>query len=90
MQEEGGFEQVTIQQRWNYIANERLNLPILANKPYGNIVKGHYEKYIYPYNLFEAGVTTDMETGKASKATTPVKVKVKEPPPSDDMPKKVR
>lgn len=57
--EEGGFDTVCNDQRWGYIASERMNLPSIANKDYASILRCHYEKFLYPYDLFDSGVSTD-------------------------------
>ena len=36
-----------------------MSLPNLANKCYGTVLRGHYEKFLYPYDLFESGAATD-------------------------------
>ena len=35
-----------------------LNDPATA-KCNGSVLRGHYEKYLYPYDLFQAGITVD-------------------------------
>lgn len=57
--EEGGYEEVTLAARWSYVATKRMSMPTPNNKCYGSVLKGHYEKHVYPYDLFQAEVTYD-------------------------------
>lgn len=50
-----------------------MNLHSVANKSYGSVLQGHYERFLYPYDLFEAGVIVGGEDrGSASPANKPV------------------
>lgn len=69
MQEAGGFEQVTLNNKWSYVATEKMRMSNIPGSNVGNKLKSNYEKYLYPYDLFEAGVTTDLESTKPTVAS---------------------
>lgn len=56
VQEEGGLETVTKERKWSKIA-VRLNYP--NGKNVGTILKGHYERILYPYDIYMSGKTVD-------------------------------
>uniref|UniRef100_A0A3Q3KWN4 [histone H3]-trimethyl-L-lysine(4) demethylase n=1 Tax=Mastacembelus armatus TaxID=205130 RepID=A0A3Q3KWN4_9TELE len=50
--EEGGFDTVCRDRRWTKIA---LQMGFAPGKAVGSHLRGHYEKILYPYNLFQSG-----------------------------------
>jgi [histone H3]-trimethyl-L-lysine4 demethylase len=56
VQEEGGLEMVTKERKWSKIA-VRLNYP--NGKNVGTILKGHYERILYPYDIYMSGKIVD-------------------------------
>ncbi|XP_071333229.1 lysine-specific demethylase 5B-B isoform X2 [Trachinotus anak] len=50
--EEGGFDIVCRDRRWTKIA---LQMGFAPGKAVGSHLRGHYEKILYPYNLFQSG-----------------------------------
>uniref|UniRef100_UPI0037E7073C lysine-specific demethylase 5B-B isoform X2 n=1 Tax=Semicossyphus pulcher TaxID=241346 RepID=UPI0037E7073C len=50
--EEGGFDIVCQDRRWTKIA---LQMGFAPGKAVGSHLRGHYEKTLYPYNLFQSG-----------------------------------
>ncbi|XP_066591934.1 lysine-specific demethylase 5A isoform X2 [Prorops nasuta] len=57
--EEGGIETVTKERRWAKIAN-RLGYP--SGRSVGSILKNHYERILYPFDVFKQGKTlTDIK-----------------------------
>lgn len=56
VQEEGGLETVTKERKWSKIA-VRLNYP--NGKNVGTILKGHYERILYPYDIYMSGKVVD-------------------------------
>lgn len=56
VQEEGGLEIVTKERKWSKIAN-RLKYP--NGKNVGTILKGHYERILYPYDIYMSGKHVD-------------------------------
>ncbi|XP_049920246.1 lysine-specific demethylase 5B-B isoform X2 [Epinephelus moara] len=50
--EEGGFDVVCQERRWTKIA---LQMGFAPGKAVGSHLRGHYEKTLYPYNLFQSG-----------------------------------
>ena len=54
--EEGGFDEVTRERRWSRIAN-RMNFCI--GKGTGSMLRHHYERILYPYDVFQAGASLD-------------------------------
>ena len=52
--EEGGFEAVTKERRWTKIGS-RLGYP--SSKGVGSTLRSHYDRILYPFDLFNAGVT---------------------------------
>lgn len=60
--EEGGFEMVCKERKWSKVAS-RLGYP--PGKGVGSILKSHYERIIYPYDVFKSGATLDPELALA-------------------------
>ena len=56
--EEGGFNACCHERKWTKIA-ARLNYAM--GKNIGTTLRQHYEKVLYPYDLFHDGVTVDTE-----------------------------
>lgn len=54
MSSEGGFEAVCKEKRWSKIAT-RMGFP--AGKGIGSLLRSHYEKILYPYELFQTGAS---------------------------------
>ncbi|XP_034551845.1 lysine-specific demethylase 5B-B isoform X1 [Notolabrus celidotus] len=50
--EEGGFDIVCRDRRWTKIAHQ---MGFAPGKAVGSHLRGHYEKILYPYNLFQSG-----------------------------------
>ncbi|KAI3357475.1 hypothetical protein L3Q82_015889 [Scortum barcoo] len=50
--DEGGFEVVCRDRRWTKIA---MQMGFAPGKAVGSHLRGHYEKTLYPYNLFQSG-----------------------------------
>ncbi|XP_028305255.1 lysine-specific demethylase 5A isoform X2 [Gouania willdenowi] len=51
---EGGFETVCKEKRWSKVAN-RMGFP--QGKGTGSLLRSHYERILYPYELFQSGAT---------------------------------
>lgn len=52
MADEGGFDLVCRERRWTKIA---LQMGFAPGKAIGSHLRAHYEKVLYPYNLFQSG-----------------------------------
>ncbi|KAL7982263.1 hypothetical protein Chor_009861 [Crotalus horridus] len=50
----GGFEMVTKEKKWSKVASR---LGYLPGKATGSLLKSHYERILYPYELFQSGGT---------------------------------
>uniref|UniRef100_A0A4W3I255 [histone H3]-trimethyl-L-lysine(4) demethylase n=1 Tax=Callorhinchus milii TaxID=7868 RepID=A0A4W3I255_CALMI len=50
--EEGGFDTVCKERRWSKVAHKMGYLP---GKALGSLLRSHYERILYPYNLFQSG-----------------------------------
>ncbi|XP_063735741.1 lysine-specific demethylase 5B-B [Eleginops maclovinus] len=50
--EDGGFDLVCLERRWTKIA---MQMGFAPGKAVGSHLRGHYEKILYPYNLFQSG-----------------------------------
>lgn len=57
VQEEGGIEQMTKDRKWSKIAC-RLGYPV--GKNVGSTLKDHYERILYPFDLFTSGKTENI------------------------------
>ncbi|XP_047659762.1 lysine-specific demethylase 5A isoform X1 [Tachysurus fulvidraco] len=51
---EGGFEAISKEKRWSKIAT-RMGFP--AGKGIGSLLRSHYERLLYPYELFQSGAS---------------------------------
>ena len=54
--EEGGFELVTKERKWSKVAS-RMGYPPAKNV--GSTLRTHYERVLYPYDIFVSGATID-------------------------------
>ncbi|XP_053437350.1 lysine-specific demethylase 5D isoform X2 [Nycticebus coucang] len=52
--EEGGYEAICKDRRWARVA-QRLNYP--PGKNIGSLLRSHYERIIYPYEMFQSGAS---------------------------------
>ncbi|KAL4612786.1 lysine-specific demethylase 5A isoform X1 [Arapaima gigas] len=52
--EEGGFEAVCKEKRWSKVAS-RMGFP--PGKGIGSLLRSHFERILYPYELFQSGAT---------------------------------
>ncbi|XP_028910355.1 lysine-specific demethylase 5A isoform X2 [Ornithorhynchus anatinus] len=60
----GGFEMVTKEKKWSKVGSR---LGYLPGKGTGSLLKSHYERILYPYELFQSGVSLMPETGEVSR-----------------------
>lgn len=58
VQEEGGLESTTNGRKWSKISS-RMGYPV--GKSVGTILKGHYERILYPFDVFTSGKTDDIK-----------------------------
>uniref|UniRef100_A0A3Q0S285 [histone H3]-trimethyl-L-lysine(4) demethylase n=1 Tax=Amphilophus citrinellus TaxID=61819 RepID=A0A3Q0S285_AMPCI len=59
--EEGGFDIVCRDRRWTKIA---LQMGFAPGKAVGSHLRGHYERILYPYNLFQSGTNLLLKNTK--------------------------
>ena len=59
VQAEGGYDTVVRERKWSKVALKMHLSDPSTGKCNGGVLRGHYEKYLYPYDLFEAGITVD-------------------------------
>lgn len=64
VQEEGGLEQTTKDRKWSKIAS-RMGYPV--GKSVGTILKGHYERILYPFDVFTSGKGGELKVILCSK-----------------------
>jgi len=57
VQEEGGIEVTTRERKWSKIAN-RMGYP--NGKNIGTNLKSHYERILYPYDVFTTGKVVEL------------------------------
>uniref|UniRef100_A0A7N5ZXX3 [histone H3]-trimethyl-L-lysine(4) demethylase n=1 Tax=Anabas testudineus TaxID=64144 RepID=A0A7N5ZXX3_ANATE len=57
---EGGFEMVCKEKRWSMVAS-RMGFP--PGKGTGSLLRSHYERILYPYELFQSGATLTVNDG---------------------------
>lgn len=50
--EEGGYEAICKDRRWARVA-QRLSYP--SGKNIGSLLRSHYERIIYPYEMYQSG-----------------------------------
>ena len=58
VEEEGGMEHVSKERKWSRVAT-KLGFP--TQKCQGSTIRGHYERLLYPYYLFQQGQTLPTE-----------------------------
>lgn len=51
---EGGFEAVCKEKRWSKVSS-RMGYP--SGRGTGSLLRSHYERILYPYELFQSGAT---------------------------------
>lgn len=51
---EGGFETVCKEKRWSKVSS-RMGYP--SGRGTGSLLRSHYERILYPYELFQSGAT---------------------------------
>uniref|UniRef100_A0AAQ4RJQ6 [histone H3]-trimethyl-L-lysine(4) demethylase n=1 Tax=Gasterosteus aculeatus aculeatus TaxID=481459 RepID=A0AAQ4RJQ6_GASAC len=61
---EGGFESACKEKRWSKVAS-RMGFP--AGKGTGSLLRSHYERILYPYELFQSGATLTVSAPKGLK-----------------------
>lgn len=55
------------ERKWTKVAVKMdLHDPTVA-KCNGSVLRSHYEKFLYPYDLFEAGITVDQNVSRGFK-----------------------
>uniref|UniRef100_A0A803YBG8 [histone H3]-trimethyl-L-lysine(4) demethylase n=1 Tax=Meleagris gallopavo TaxID=9103 RepID=A0A803YBG8_MELGA len=59
----GGFEVVTKEKKWSKVASR---LGYLPGKGTGSLLKSHYERILYPYELFQSGVSLMVRSSQGS------------------------
>uniref|UniRef100_A0A673LR83 Lysine-specific demethylase 5A n=1 Tax=Sinocyclocheilus rhinocerous TaxID=307959 RepID=A0A673LR83_9TELE len=64
---EGGFEVVCKEKRWSRISS-RMGFP--AGKGVGSLLRSHFERILYPYELFQTGVTLTVSLTPAAAVMT--------------------
>ncbi|KAM5170598.1 lysine-specific demethylase 5A isoform 2-T2 [Mantella aurantiaca] len=62
---EGGFEGVSKEKKWSKVGSR---LGYMPGKGTGSLLKTHYERILYPYELFQSGISL-METVENRKIT---------------------
>lgn len=58
---EGGFETACKEKRWSKVAS-RMGFP--PGKGTGSLLRSHYERILYPYELFQSGATLTVSGDK--------------------------
>uniref|UniRef100_A0A8C0YKK5 Lysine-specific demethylase 5D n=1 Tax=Cyprinus carpio carpio TaxID=630221 RepID=A0A8C0YKK5_CYPCA len=61
--EEGGFEAVCKERRWARVA-QKLGYP--PGKNIGSLLRSHYERIVYPFELFQSGASLPIGKGQPS------------------------
>ncbi len=62
---EGGFEVVCKEKRWSRISS-RMGFP--AGKGVGSLLRSHFERILYPYELFQSGASLSVSPAPAAAA----------------------
>lgn len=57
---EGGFETACKEKRWSKVAS-RMGFP--PGKGTGTLLRSHFERILYPYELFQSGATLTVSGG---------------------------
>lgn len=63
VQNEGGLDATTNGRKWSKIAS-RLGYPV--GKSVGTILKGHYERILYPFDVFTSGKGGELKVKKSN------------------------
>ncbi|KAK1340799.1 hypothetical protein QTO34_017193 [Cnephaeus nilssonii] len=69
----GGFEMVTKEKKWSKVGSR---LGYLPGKGTGSLLKSHYERILYPYELFQSGVSLMSESGDVNRNTELKKLRI--------------
>uniref|UniRef100_A0A8C0E701 [histone H3]-trimethyl-L-lysine(4) demethylase n=1 Tax=Balaenoptera musculus TaxID=9771 RepID=A0A8C0E701_BALMU len=69
----GGFEMVTKEKKWSKVGSR---LGYLPGKGTGSLLKSHYERILYPYELFQSGVSLMSESGEVNRNTELKKLRI--------------
>uniref|UniRef100_A0A8C6P8E4 [histone H3]-trimethyl-L-lysine(4) demethylase n=1 Tax=Nothobranchius furzeri TaxID=105023 RepID=A0A8C6P8E4_NOTFU len=85
--DEGGFDLVCQDRRWTKIA---IQMGFTPGKAIGSHLRGHYERILYPYNLFQSGANLLVSFTQVSAAHNRISVPqldqvLKQPAPSPDL-----
>uniref|UniRef100_A0A3P9JXH8 [histone H3]-trimethyl-L-lysine(4) demethylase n=1 Tax=Oryzias latipes TaxID=8090 RepID=A0A3P9JXH8_ORYLA len=72
---EGGFEMVCKEKRWSTVA-ARMGFP--PGRGTGSLLRSHYERILYPYELFQSGATLTVSVGAFHSAAS-MRTENKEP-----------
>lgn len=51
---EGGFEVISKEKKWSKVGSR---LGYMPGKGTGSLLKTHYERILYPYELFQSGIS---------------------------------
>lgn len=65
MVEEGGYEAICKDRRWARVA-QRLNYP--PGKNIGSLLRSHYERIVYPYEMYQSGANLVVRMSKWGRA----------------------
>uniref|UniRef100_A0A3Q3W480 [histone H3]-trimethyl-L-lysine(4) demethylase n=1 Tax=Mola mola TaxID=94237 RepID=A0A3Q3W480_MOLML len=68
---EGGFETVCKEKRWSKVAS-RMSYP--QGKGTGSLLRSHYERILYPYELFQSGATLTVSGTEENKEPKGLKI----------------
>uniref|UniRef100_A0A8C6P8X4 [histone H3]-trimethyl-L-lysine(4) demethylase n=1 Tax=Nothobranchius furzeri TaxID=105023 RepID=A0A8C6P8X4_NOTFU len=72
--DEGGFDLVCQDRRWTKIA---IQMGFTPGKAIGSHLRGHYERILYPYNLFQSGANLLVSFTQVSAAHNRISVPVR-------------
>lgn len=64
VQNEGGLDATTNGRKWSKIAS-RMGYPV--GKSVGTILKGHYERILYPFDVFTSGKGGELQVRKSNR-----------------------
>ncbi|XP_078529835.1 lysine-specific demethylase 5A isoform X2 [Lissotriton helveticus] len=70
---EGGFEIVSKEKKWSKVASR---LGYLPGKGTGSLLKSHYDRILYPYELFQSGVSLLNDASERGKNTELKKLQI--------------
>lgn len=70
---EGGFEVVSKEKKWSKVGSR---LGYMPGKGTGSLLKTHYERILYPYELFQSGISLMQEMVENRKVTEVKKLHV--------------